>query len=103
MRLAFDGPASSGTPLIAPALTNPDRSEEWIAILIVVSVTPVSDAVVLTVVAGPAAVAAVAVAAVVAVAVPPLLSPHAAAISAAEIRLTRRSLCCRFTVGIPPV
>jgi hypothetical protein len=40
MRLEFDGPASSGTPLIAPAFTNPDRSEEWIATLIVVSVTP---------------------------------------------------------------
>src|SRR5438477_650895 len=68
MRRAFCGPASSGTPLIAPALMSPLRSAEWIAILIVVSVTPVSDAKFLTVVVAPPAVVAE-LAAVVVVAV----------------------------------
>src|SRR5437879_1808286 len=100
MRRAFCGPASSGTPLIAPALMSPLRSAEWIATLIVVSVTPVSDAKFLTVVAAPPAVVPE-LAAVVVVAVELELSPHAAAMSAAEIRLTKRSLYCRFTLGIP--
>lgn len=45
MRIVFWGVASSGTPLIAPALMRPLRSAAWMATLMPVSVTPVSDAV----------------------------------------------------------